>query len=102
MHAYDEKQEFGHITRLRFPVPPLLSTHLKTHCREEVGREIGESHAEVMSVLGVEAGSVDEVDAAADDVVCREGGPVRLPGPRAAEAVPVVAVVAVGVFVPTG
>ena len=55
-----------------------------------------------MPVLGVEAGSVDEVDAAADDVVGREGGPVRLPGARAAEAVPVVAVVAVGVFVPTG
>lgn len=81
---------------------PLLQTHLKAHCREEVGGKIGESHAEVVPVLGVEAGSVDEVDPAADDVVGREGGPVRLPGPGAAEAVPVVAVVAVGVLVPTG
>ena len=55
-----------------------------------------------MPVLGVEAGSVDEVDAAADDVVGREGGPIRLAGAGAAETVPVVSVVAVGVFVPTG
>ena len=55
----------------------------------------------MMPVLGVEAGSVDEVDAAADDVVGREGGPVWLPGAGAAETMPVVAVVAIGVFVPT-
>ena len=56
----------------------------------------------MVPVLGVEAGAVDEVDPAADDVVGREGGTVRLTRPGAAEAVPVVAVVAVGVLVPTG
>ena len=56
----------------------------------------------MVPVLGVETGTVHEVDAAADNVVGREGGPVWLPGAGAAEAVPVVAVVAVRVFVPTG
>lgn len=55
----------------------------------------------MVSVLGVEAGVVDEVDAAADDVPGGEGGPVRLPGARRAERVPVVAVIPVRVLVPT-
>ena len=56
----------------------------------------------MVPVLGVEAGAVDEVDPAADDVVGREGGTVRLPRTRAAEAVTVVAVVPVGMLVPAG
>lgn len=55
----------------------------------------------MVPVLRVEAGVVDEVHAAADDVARGEGGPVRLPGARRAERVAVVAVVAVRVFVPT-
>lgn len=55
----------------------------------------------MVSVLGVEAGIVDEVDAATDHVPRGEGGPVRLPRARRAERVPVVAVVAVRVLVPT-
>ena len=55
-----------------------------------------------MAILGVEARAVNEVDPAADDVIGSEGGTVRLPGTRAAEAMSVVAVVAVGVLVPTG
>ena len=54
-----------------------------------------------MPVLGVEAGSVDEVDAAADDVVGREGGPVWLARPTGAERVTVISMVTVAVFIPT-
>lgn len=54
----------------------------------------------MMSILCVEARVVDEVDAAADDVTGREGGSVRLASARRAERVPVIAVVAVRVFVP--
>lgn len=54
----------------------------------------------MVSVLGVEAGVVDEVDATADDVARGEGGAVRLARARRAERVPVVSVVAVRVFVP--
>jgi hypothetical protein len=49
----------------------------------------------VVSVLGVEAGVVDEVDAATDDVTGGERRPIRLPGARRAERVPIVAVVPV-------
>lgn len=55
----------------------------------------------MVSVLRVEAGIVDEVDAAADHVARGKGGPVRLPRARRAERVPVVAVVTVRVLVPT-
>ena len=53
--------------------------------------------AEVMTILSVEAGTVYEVDAAANDVTGGEGGPVSLAGTGAAEAVTIVAVVAVAV-----
>lgn len=54
----------------------------------------------MVAVLGVEAGVVDEVDAAADDVARGEGGPVRLARARRAEGVSVVAVVSVRMLVP--
>lgn len=55
----------------------------------------------MVSVLGVEAGIIDEVDAATDHVTRGKGGPVRLPRARRTERVPVVAVVTVRVLVPT-
>lgn len=55
----------------------------------------------MVSVLGVEAGVVDEVDAATDHVTRSKGRPVRLPRARRAERVPVIAVVTVRVLVPT-
>lgn len=54
-----------------------------------------------MSVLCVEAGVVDEVDAAANHIASREGGPVRLPGAGRAEGVAVVSVVTIRVLIPT-
>lgn len=54
-----------------------------------------------MAVLGVEAGVVDEVDAAANHVARRERGSVRLAGAGGAEGVAVVSVVTVRVLVPT-
>lgn len=64
-------------------------------------RQSPEGDPQVVPVLGVEAGVVDEVDAAAYDVPGGEGRPVRLPRPRRTERVPVVTVVAVRVLVPT-
>jgi len=55
---------------------------------------------EAVSVLGVEAGVVDEVDAAANHVARGEGGPVWLAGAGGAEGVAIVAVVTVRVLVP--
>lgn len=55
----------------------------------------------MVSILGVEAGVVHQVDAATDHIAGRERRPVRLSGARRAERVAVVAVVAVRVFVPT-
>lgn len=54
-----------------------------------------------MAVLGVEAGVVDEVDAAADHVARGERGSVGLPGAGRAEGVTVVSVVTIRVLVPT-
>lgn len=54
-----------------------------------------------MSVLGVEASVVYEVDAAADDVASGERRAVRLSGARGAERVTVVSVITVRVFIPT-
>lgn len=54
-----------------------------------------------MAILCVEAGVVDEVDAAANHVARRERGSVRLAGARGAEGVAVVSVVTVRVLVPT-
>lgn len=48
-----------------------------------------------MAVLCVEAGVVDEVNAAADHVACRKRGSVGLPGAGRAEGVPVISVVTV-------
>lgn len=53
-----------------------------------------------MSVLGVEACVVDQVHTAANHITRREGGPVRLTGPRGAKGVPIITMVTVGVFVP--
>lgn len=54
----------------------------------------------MMPVLRVETRAVDQVDSATDDVTGRERRPVRLPGSRRAERVPVVAVVTVRLLVP--
>lgn len=54
-----------------------------------------------MAVLGVEAGVVNEVDAAANHVARRERGSVRLAGAGGAEGVAVVSMVTVRVLVPT-
>lgn len=52
------------------------------------------------TIFGVETRTIDEVEAAANDVARGEGGAVRLARARAAEAVAVVAVVAVALLVP--
>lgn len=56
---------------------------------------------QAVAVLGVEAGVVDEVHAAANHVARRERGSVRLAGAGGAEGVAVVSVVTVWVLVPT-
>ena len=55
-----------------------LARRLKAHRRVQVAGQIAEGHAQVEAVLCVEAGVVEEVEAAADDVAGGEGGPVVL------------------------
>lgn len=54
-----------------------------------------------MAVFCVEAGIVDQVDTAADDIPSGEGGAVGLPCPRGTEGVPIVTVVPIGMFIPS-
>lgn len=54
-----------------------------------------------MSVLCVEAGVVDEINAAADHVARRKRGSVRLSRAGGAERVSVVSVVTIRVLVPS-
>jgi len=56
----------------------------------------------MMSVLGVEAGPIDQVEAAADHVTGCESRPVGLAGAGTAKTVTVVAVVTIRMFVPAG
>ena len=54
-----------------------------------------------MTILCVEAGVVDEVNAAANDIARRKRGSVGLSGARRAKGVAVVSVVTIRVLVPT-
>lgn len=54
-----------------------------------------------MAILGVEAGAVDEVDAAANYVSCGESGTIGLASPGGAEGMPIIAMVTIGMFIPT-
>lgn len=54
-----------------------------------------------MAILGVEAGAIDEVDTAADHIPCGECGTVGLTRSRGAEGMPIIAMVTIGMFVPT-
>jgi hypothetical protein len=54
-----------------------------------------------VAILGVEAGAIDEVDTAADHVSCGECGTIGLASPRGAEGMPIIAMVSIGMFVPT-
>lgn len=56
---------------------------------------------QTVAVLGVEAGVVDEVDAAANHVARCECGSVWLTGAGGAEGVAVISVVTIRVLVPT-
>ena len=53
------------------------------------------------AVLGVEAGPVNEIEGAAHSVPSGEGRPVWLTGARATEAMTIVTVISVTLFVPT-
>ena len=55
-----------------------LARRLQAHRRVQVAGQIAEGHAQVEAVLCVEAGVVEEVEAAADDVAGGESGPVVL------------------------
>lgn len=54
-----------------------------------------------VAILGVEAGAIDEVDTTADHIPCGECGTIRLACPRGAEGMPIIAMVTIGMFVPT-
>lgn len=54
-----------------------------------------------MSVLRVEGSVFNKIHATADHIACGERGPVRLARSGWTKAVPIVAMVTVGVFVPT-
>lgn len=54
-----------------------------------------------MAILGVEAGAIDEVDTTADHIPCGECGTIRLACPRGAEGMPIIAMVTIGMLVPT-
>lgn len=63
-------------------------------------RKVREGDTQVVAILRVERGVVDQVDAAADHVTGSEGRPVRLTCARRAKAVAVIAVVTIRVLVP--
>ena len=65
-------------------------------------REIGKGNPKVVSVFGIEASIVDEIDATSDDVSGGESGTVRLTSAGGAEGVTIIAMVTVRVFVPSG
>lgn len=54
-----------------------------------------------VAILGVEAGAINEVDTTADHIPCGERGTIRLACPRGAEGMPIIAMVTIGMFVPT-
>lgn len=54
-----------------------------------------------MAILGVEAGAVDEVDTAANHVSCGECGTIGLASPGGTEGMPIIAMVTIGMFIPT-
>ena len=56
----------------------------------------------MMSVFGVEASVIDEIDATADDVTRGESRSVRLPSTGRAKRMTVVTVITVRVLIPTG
>ena len=72
-----------------------LSRSLESDGRIQAGRQLFEGDPQVVSVLGVEAGAVDEVNAAADDVSRGESRAVGLARARRAKGVAVVAVITV-------
>lgn len=67
------------------------------------GQTFNASHAptKAVAILGVEAGTIDEVDTTADHIPCGECGTIRLACPGGAEGMPIIAMVTIGMFVPT-
>lgn len=65
-------------------------------------RKVRKGDAQVMAILRVEGGVVNEIYAAADHVAGGESRSVGLPGATWAETVAVVAVVTVWMLIPTG
>lgn len=63
--------------------------------------KVPHAHTKAVAILGVEAGAIDEVDAAADHISCGECGTIGLASPRGAEGMPIVTMVTIGMFVPT-
>lgn len=64
-------------------------------------RKVREGDTQVVAILRVERGVVDQIDAAADHVTGSEGRPVRLTSAGRAKAVTVIAVVTIRVLVPS-
>lgn len=64
-------------------------------------RKVREGDTQVVAILRVERGVVDQIDAAADHVAGSEGRPVRLTCAGRAKAVAVIAVVTIRVLVPS-
>lgn len=54
-----------------------------------------------VAILGVEAGAIDEVDAAANHISCGECRTIGLASPRGAEGMPIITMVTIGMFIPT-
>lgn len=65
-------------------------------------RKVREGDAQVMAILRVEGGVVNEIYAATDHVAGGEGRSIRLSSTTWAETVAVVAVVTVWMLIPTG
>jgi len=55
---------------------------------------------QMMAILGIETRPVNQVKSTANDVTSCESWPVGLASARTAETVPIIAVIAVGMFVP--
>lgn len=64
-------------------------------------RKVREGDTQVMAILCVECGVVDQIDAAADHVTGSEGRPIRLTRAGRAEAVAVITMVTIRVLVPS-
>lgn len=90
----------GSVTLVWLQSLPLGLSSTKVALRDRPSK-VPYAPTKAVAILGVEAGAVDEVDAAANHVSCGECGTIGLASPRGAEGMPIIAMVTIGMFIPT-